>query len=104
MVAWQASLSGFLATSLFESELTLMYAVLLALLLAGGVAIYAAYRWYRTLKEPPQSSEALDQLARALEQPGALDAEEAEKLRAALERGKAQLSPRPKTDAHDRPG
>jgi hypothetical protein len=59
--------------SVFDSELTLMYAVLLALLLAGGVAIYAAYRWYRTLKQPaPTSSEDLAELARALQEQGGL--------------------------------
>jgi hypothetical protein len=75
------------AATIFDSELTLMYAALLALLLAGGVAIYAAYRWYRTLKQPaPTSSEDLAELVRALHEQGKLDAEEAEKVRAAAER------------------
>jgi hypothetical protein len=78
------------AVSIPNAELTLMYAVLLALLLAGGVAIYAAYRWYRTLKQPtPTSSEEvadLADLARALQEQGELDAAEAEKIRAAVER------------------
>jgi hypothetical protein len=75
------------AASIFDSELTLMYAVLLALLLAGGVAIYAAYRWYRTLKQPaPTSRGDLAEFARTLQEQGELDAEEAEKIRAAAER------------------
>jgi hypothetical protein len=75
------------AASIFDSELTLMYAVLLALLLAGGGGIYAAYRWYRTLKQPaPTSSEDLAEFARVLQEQGELDAEEAEKIRAAAER------------------
>jgi hypothetical protein len=77
--------------SFLDSELTLLYAALLAILLAGGVAIYATYRWYRTLKQPaPTSSDDLAEFARALQQQGELAPEEAEKIRAALDRQRSQ--------------
>jgi hypothetical protein len=78
--------------SLFDSELTLMYAVLLALLLAGGVVIYATCRWYRTLKQrEPTSSDDLAQLARALQVQDVIDPEEAERIRIAVERAQSEI-------------
>jgi hypothetical protein len=93
MVAKQAEKSVcWSAASLIESDLALMYVVLLAVLLAGGIAIYAAYRWYRTLNQETTTpaGEDLAQLAQALQEQGELDAEEMAKIRAAVERGQAE--------------
>jgi hypothetical protein len=87
------------AFGFFQSELTLMYAVLLVVLLAGGIAIYAAFRWYRTLKEPPPGEgEDLAQFARALEEEGDLAPEEVEKVRAAVEKAKSGTPLPPQTE------
>jgi hypothetical protein len=77
------------AASLFDPELVAMYAVLLIVLVCGGIAIHAAYRWYRNLKQPSlTSSEDLAQFARTLQEQGDLDPEELKSVRAALERHK----------------
>ena len=76
-------------TPLYDPELLATYAMLLALLAGGGVAIGFTVRWYRTLDCKASSKEDdLDQLARALDDEDELALEERERIRAALERQK----------------
>jgi len=87
------------AVGFFQSDLTLMYAVLLVILLAGGIAIYAAFRWYRTLKEPPSPDGAdLAQFARALEEQSDLAPEELAKVRAAVEKARSGTPIEPRAE------
>jgi hypothetical protein len=75
------------APSLFDPDLLAMYAVLLAILVSGGIVIFVTYRWYRTLKNASSNkNEDLDELARAMEDEAELAPEERERIRAALER------------------
>jgi hypothetical protein len=74
---------------LYDPELLATYAMLLALLAGGGVAIGFTVRWYRSLNGQASSKEDdLDRLARALDEEDELALEERERIRAALERQK----------------
>jgi hypothetical protein len=76
---------GWTLSALSDPDLLLAWLILAGVLLVGGLAIYAATRWYRNLNQPPSTSgEDLGQLPRALEQE--LSPEEMERLRAAIER------------------
>jgi hypothetical protein len=69
-----------------DSAVWFVVASLVAAVLSGAVAVYAAYRWYRTSKEI--SSTRLDDLAELEKslQDGALAPEEVERVRAAIQR------------------
>ena len=75
---------------LFDPEFVLTVAALVLVLTVGGVAIHAAYRWYRNLKQTPTGAGAEDaqQWIQSLEQDEELDAEELARLRAALDKQK----------------
>jgi hypothetical protein len=74
------------AGGLFDPDVVTTYAVLVALLVGGGLLIYAAFRWYRTLRQPTSTAgEDLAQLNLTLQEQG-LAPEELERIRAAIER------------------
>jgi hypothetical protein len=78
------------AASLYDPELLATYAALLIVLVCGVVAVYAAFRWYRGLKQLTSTrSEDLAQLAQALEEQDGLNPDELQRVRAALERQKS---------------
>jgi hypothetical protein len=71
---------------MLDAELLTTLALLAAAVLSGGLAIYAAYRWYRTLKQPASNArDDLAQLRRALKEQR-LDPDEAARVLAAIER------------------
>ncbi|HYV39077.1 MAG TPA: hypothetical protein VE988_25550 [Gemmataceae bacterium] len=75
--------------AMFDAELLTTLTLLAAAVLSGGLAIYAAYRWYRTLKQPASSTrDDLAQLRRALKEQR-LDPDEAARILAAIERQKS---------------
>jgi hypothetical protein len=79
-----------------EAELWTAYALLFGALLCGTIALLFTFRWCRTLKQPSSSrSEALAQLARALDQEEQLDPEETRRVRAAIERQRETDDPPP---------
>jgi hypothetical protein len=87
---------------LYDPELLATVAVLLTLLVSGGLAIYATCRWYRNLKhETSSQSDDLDQLARVMEDEDELGPEERQRLRAALQRHKQTGQP---SEAGKKPG
>src|SRR5439155_15924740 len=86
-------------TVLFDPEFVLMVAALVLVLTVGGVAIQAACRWYRNLKQTPAAGSAEDaqQWIQALEEEEDLDAEELARLRAALDKQKLAELQAPKS-------
>jgi hypothetical protein len=71
---------------MFDSDLLTTIALLAAVVLSGGLVIYATYRWYRTLKQPASNArDDLAQLRRALKEQR-LDPDEAARVLAAIER------------------
>jgi hypothetical protein len=80
--------------SIFSPELLTTYLVLLAVLMCGTVAVWLTFRWYHSLNQQPSAAnEALAELRRALEEQEELDAMEAERIRAAIERRKMGNEP-----------
>jgi hypothetical protein len=77
------------SASFFDPELLALYGILLLVLTGGGLIIYAAYRWYRNLKNAPSSrSDDLAQLTNIVEGQSELGADERERVLAALERAR----------------
>jgi cytochrome c-type biogenesis protein CcmH/NrfG len=81
-------------TAILDDPLLLANVVLLVVLACGAVAIWLTYRWYRNLKQQPSTAnEALLELARTIDQQEQLEADEVERIRAAIERRKLRDGP-----------
>jgi membrane protein implicated in regulation of membrane protease activity len=81
-------------TAIFDDPLLIANVLLLVVLAGGAVAIWLTYRWYRNLKqEPSTANESLLELASAIDQQEQLEADEVERIRAAIERRKLHDGP-----------
>jgi|SRR5579862_1604043 len=72
-------------------ELLVPFALLLAVLAAGGVALWLAFRWYRKWSQPLSTADDdFAQLTQALQQQNGLNPQEIERVRTAIEKKKEQ--------------